>query len=227
MKKEITEYLKAVELKIEPAEIPYDPLGFVKNTSTSEVKFLYPVPKLTKDGTCSSGDELEEEPYDLLKTARLNGIDEKYFRGLVRDLDRVVESLSKETGADWTGIYKSLRTPGGPALVKLAYRGRPSRAEFPLSESFARHSNNSRVGLSGKAVVVQDVERYTEAGGSYYECDARVRSEICLPVFSESGLVVGIVDLESFEPGFFTPDKIILAAAFCVALGSVLGGAAT
>ena len=35
--------------------------------------------------------------------------------------------------------------------MQEAYVGAPSRAEFPLTEEFARTSNNSTVGLSGKA----------------------------------------------------------------------------
>ena len=116
------------------------------------------------------------------------------------------------------GIYKKLNTKSGPALVKLAYRGSPSRAEFPLTKKFAEHSNNSTVGLSGKAVLVDNVEKYIEEGKPYYECDNKVQSELCVPIFSEKRKIIGIIDLESFQKNFFENKKIIQTALACVLL---------
>jgi len=80
------------------------------------------------------------------------------------------------TGSASTGAP---RTPTGRGvLVKEAYVGEPSRAEFPLTESFAERSNNSSVGLSGEAVLVEDV---AEHDGPYYECDDSVRSGSAVP----------------------------------------------
>ena len=53
------------------------------------------------------------------------------------------------------------------AGVKLAYVGRPSRAEFPLTRAFAEGSSNSTVGLTGRALYVDDLrvpEPIAEAG---------------------------------------------------------------
>ena len=47
-----------------------------------------------------------------------------------------------------------MNAAGIPVLVKLAYVGRPSRAEFPLTKEFAEKSTNSTVGLTGRATVI-------------------------------------------------------------------------
>ena len=82
----------------------------------------------------------------------------------------------------------------------------PSRAEFPLTEAFAEYSNNSRVGLTGWAVLIEDVKAWRAEGGGYYECDPKVMSEVCLPVQGQDDNVLGILDAEASSAGFFTPE---------------------
>ena len=107
------------------------------------------------------------------------------------------------------GVYKRIaKADGSEVLVKLAYRGAPSRAEFPLTEAFAKQSNNSRVGLSGEARVIQDVASYVSGGGEYYSCDGNVASEACLPLYGEDGFVCGIIDVEAFASGFFVGETL-------------------
>ena len=118
-------------------------------------------------------------------------------------------------GADWLGIYQRRGSVNGvEVLVKLAYRGRPSRAEFPLNAEFARGSSNSSVGLSGKALLIDDIEAYKLAGGGYYVCDDTVQSEACLPIFAVgTNRVVGIIDAEAAPRQFFTGDRLAVLAA--------------
>jgi putative methionine-R-sulfoxide reductase with GAF domain len=109
---------------------------------------------------------------------------------------------------------------GAPALVKLAYRGRESRPEFPLTEAFARSSNNVQVALTGKALVLDDVRAHVAAGGAYYECDPRVQSEACLPLLDANGKCVGIIDAESSQPRYFDKARqalLVSLATECVA----------
>ena len=225
-----------------------------------ETIFTYPVPKLSPDGSCSIHGELEKKPYDLRnifhnvileRSDRISPVAATLFR-----LNRMVECLHTETQSDWTGIYLvhachpelaegSLAHASHctPALIKLAYRGRPSRAEFPLTQEFARHSNNSTVGLSGKAVLIQNVREHIDTGKPYYECDASVKSELCLPIFSNRhpeparfarearrvegsptniGHVIGILDLESFHKNHFTVDKVSKVALTCLLASHLL-----
>jgi putative methionine-R-sulfoxide reductase with GAF domain len=187
-------------------------LGDLPSRISDDALFTYSVPMLSEDGACSLIDELSPTPYDL--TAVLGGRSEANKRKLLL-LNQLVEHATQLTGADWLGIYQARKTANGEALVKLAYRGRPSRAEFPLTEDFAKSSTNSTVGLSGHAKVIDDVAAYTASGGGFYVCDDAVQSEMCVPLFDEAGKILGIIDGEAGPKGFFNPDRqsIVVAMA--------------
>ncbi|QNM96065.1 GAF domain-containing protein [Chitinimonas koreensis] len=177
------------------------------------VLYSYRVPELGEGGACSLPDQLAEAPYDL--AAALGGTSEEISLRL-EVLTELTRRFAAETGCGWIGVYQARAVAAGPALVKLAYVGKPSRAEFPLTEDFAAHSNNSAVGLSGQARLIDDVADWRDAGGAYYTCDLEVRSEACLPLFDEAGALVGIVDAEDARPGFFAGDVIERLAALCL-----------
>ncbi len=182
--------------------------------------YAYPVPRLTEDGTCSVVDELDSEPYDLAPI--LGGRSDQATRRLAL-LERLVERAQETTGADWIGIYQRRASPaGGEVLVKLAYVGRPSRAEFPLTREFAERSTNSTVGLTGRATIIDDVARHVEAGGGFYVCDDGVQAEACLPILEASGTVAGIVDAEARPKGFFGPGRLAVLAALALVAQATL-----
>jgi L-methionine (R)-S-oxide reductase len=167
--------------------------------------FRFSVPLLGENGACSLVDELADVPYDL--SPWFGGESDEARRAL-RDLAALLESTNSQIAADWLGIY-AVRGQGPDArLVKLCYQGRPSRAEFPLTEAFAAISNNSRVGLTGWGVVINDVADWRAQGGSYYSCDPLVKSEVCLPVLDEEGRVLGIIDAESTCVGHFDAERL-------------------
>ena len=182
--------------------------------------YTYSVPMLTEDGACSIVGELAPVPYDL--TALLGGRNDQTTRRLSL-LERLVERAQLTTGAEWVGIYQRRRHPaGGEVLVKLAYVGRPSRAEFPLTRDFAEKSTNSTVGLTGRATVIEDVSRHVEAGGGFYVCDDGVQSEACVPILDDSHGVTGIVDAEANPKGFFGADRLAVVAALALVAAAVL-----
>ena len=111
---------------------------------------------------------------------------------------------------------------GMPVLVKLAYVGRPSRAEFPLTQEFAERSTNSTVGLTGRATVIDDVARHVEAGGGFYVCDDGVQSEACVPILDAQRNVIGIVDAEANPKGFFGAERLAVVAAVAIAAAAAL-----
>jgi L-methionine (R)-S-oxide reductase len=181
--------------------------------------FRYPVPLQGEDGACSLVDELADTPYDL--SIWFGGATDEAHRALT-DLYALIDSTRRQVDADWLGVYAVRGAGVGARLVKLSYHGRPSRAEFPLTETFAELSNNSRVGLSGWGVVVEDVDAWRAAGGSYYACDPAVQSEVCLPVIDEEGRVLGIIDAEAGTKGFFTAERQAWLAALAVVLADPL-----
>ena len=186
-------------------ELPYD--------FDEDALYRYSVPMLSEDGSCSLTDELAPAPYDL--GALLGGRSVNSTRKLLL-LRQLVNRASEVIGADWLGIYQRRgKSDGSEVLVKLAHRGRPSRAEFPLTAEFAQGSTNASVGLSGKARVIADVEAYTLEGGGFYVCDSLVQSEACLPILWESGLV-GIIDAEASPKQFFTNERLAILVALAL-----------
>jgi len=220
-------YLRAVGLP-EFANVPSDspkrgaslvarPPHATVTADTVEERYVYPVPELGPDGACGVG--LADDPYNLAPICGL-----EYDPERLRDhpntarlvaLQETVDHLAEETDADWLGVYRrATNADGEGVLVKEAYVGEPSRAEFPLTESFAERSNNSSVGLSGEAVLVEDV---AEHDGPYYECDDSVRSEFWCRILAGDS-VVGIIDAEAHEPDFFTEQRVLTIAGTCAAL---------
>ena len=182
--------------------------------------YRYAVPLLGDDGACSIIDELAPTPYDL--TAILGGRNDATTRKLLL-LNQVVEYTTQLSGADWLGVYQvRANHMQHRVLVKLAYRGRPSRAEFPLNTEFAKGSTNSTVGLEGSARVIDDVAAYTAEGGGFYVCDDAVQSEACLPIFDEAGAIIGIIDAEAAPKQFFNPDRISAIAALALVTPALL-----
>lgn len=181
--------------------------------------FRFPVPPLGENGACSLVDELADEPYDL---SSWFGGETEAARAALTDLSALIDSTNHQVGADWLGIYAVCGEGEAARLVKMAYHGRPSRAEFPLTVSFAEISNNSRVGLSGWGAVIDDVAEWLQMGGGYYQCDPAVQSEVCLPVLDHEGRVLGIIDAEASERAFFDPARQIWLAALAIVLAKPL-----
>ena len=176
--------------------------------------FHYRVPPLGEGGSCSLPGPLADLPYDL---APWFGGASREAACALADLGALLDSCQHQIAADWLGIYAVRGVGASAVLLKLAYRGAPSRATFPLTEAFAEISNNSRVGLTGWGVVIDDVHAWKADGAGYYQCDPAVLSEVCLPVLDAEGRVLGIIDAESHERGFFTAHRQAwLAALACV-----------
>ncbi len=195
-------------------------LGELPPTFHLDTLYTYQVPMLGENGACSLIDEMSPTPYDL--AAVLGGRSDANTRKLLL-LNQAVEHVTQMTGADWLGIYQARRVPARERmLVKLAYRGRPSRAEFPLTPEFALASTNSTVGLDGSARVIDDVTAYVAEGSGFYVCDDKVQAEACLPMFDEAGNIVGIIDAEAEPKNFFNPDRISALVALALVTPALL-----
>ena len=216
----VTAHLEAVKAS---QEVLWEVLDEAKKASLPATPsalnalYQYKVPKLSPDGTCSLKEELAPTPYDLGTVLGGRTIQNSFA---LITLDALVGSLHERLGCEWLGIYQARTVGEGRALVKLAYRGVESRAEFPLTPEFARRSNNVTVALSGKALIIDDVAAHQAAGGAYYECDDKVKSEACLPLFDANGKVIGIIDAESTQPKFFDAAKLALLASLAIEAGS-------
>jgi putative methionine-R-sulfoxide reductase with GAF domain len=220
--------------------------GLLTRSPSQPVDWYYFVPQLGEGGACSIFDALDPEPFDL--ATRLGGINAANL-AMLQKLTVVVQWYQARSASQWFGIYKKMPSTDGFSLVKMAYYGAPSRAEFPLTAEFATISNNSSVGLSGKARIINDVPAYLNQGGEYYTCDPKVLAEACVPLYADSGLtdsattasavtpadvvgnisvaehgVVGIVDAEAFTRDLYHGDELALLAAVVLVVPAIFAG---
>lgn len=108
----------------------------------------------------------------------------------------------------WVGIYKIIR--GDFVIVAKTGKCPPAYPRFPITQGLAASAVESK-----QAVMVADVHkdpRYLPTFGS-------TNSEIVVPVITESGKVVGLIDVESEKLNAFTEsDRDFLEhAAFLIA----------
>lgn len=189
-------------------------------TPASTVQWQFRVPELGEGGSCSLFGQLADEPYDL--TPILGGQTDANQQ-LLAKVTAVVQFYQANSSSHWFGVYQRRKNPAGETvLVKLAYFGVESRAEFPLTAEFAAISNNSTVGLSGQGRIINDVAAYLAKGGEYYTCDPKVQAEACLPLLDADGVVLGIIDSEAFVQNLFHGKELALLVAVALTLPALL-----
>lgn len=212
-----------INLAFSDASIPSSPVDRCVGEHALSNLFIFKVPRLNPEGTCSNLHDLSDRPYNLAVDAY--GISEDALAAFLSNrshpliirtsrLNRAVNLLYLLTTADWIGIYRVVDADSELGLLKEAYLGEPSRAVFPLTEAFSLKSTNSWVGLNGQIRHIPNTRARAE-GVSYYECSGSVQSEICVPILrsfpTQTGSewrVIGIIDLESWKPNHFTPQMI-------------------
>ena len=189
----------------------------------------YKIPRVTEDGTCSMPNDLEPEPFQLLQV--VYGIpssvssSELVANPVVKrlaTLKKVVATIAEVTHCEWVGVYRVIDAPDGSGrvLVKEAYVGAPSRPFFPLTQEFAKHSNNSTVAMTSQTVIIQDVSKMNP-DEPYYTCDGKVQSELCAPIIDASGVCIGIIDAEAWRPNHFTEGCTSTILDVCKQLGEL------
>lgn len=186
----------------------------------STVQWQFRVPELGEGGSCSLFGQLADEPYDLIP---ILGGQTDANRQLLAKVTAVVQFYQAQSASHWFGVYQRRNNPAGETvLVKLAYFGAESRAEFPLTAEFAAISNNSTVGLSGQGRIINDVAAYLAQGGEYYTCDPKVQAEACLPLLGADDAVIGIIDSEAFAQNLFHGKELALLVAVALTLPALL-----
>lgn len=189
-------------------------------TPATEVQWQFRVPELGEGGSCSLFGTLSDEPYDLRP---ILGGQTDTNQQLLAKVTAIVQFYQANSASHWFGVYQRRLNPAGETvLVKLAYFGAESRAEFPLTAEFAAISNNSTVGLSGQGRIINDVAAYLAQGGEYYTCDPKVQAEACLPLLGNDDAVVGIIDSEAFAQNLFQGKELALLIAVALTLPQLL-----
>ena len=93
---------------------------------------------------------------------------------------------------DWTGFYRVV----GPELLKVGpYQGSHGCLVIPFSRGVC-----GACARTGEAQLVPDVEAFE----GHIACASSTRSELVLPVRSQSGKLIAVFDIDSNQPEAFT-----------------------
>ena len=92
---------------------------------------------------------------------------------------------------DWTGFYRVV----GPELMKIGpYQGRHGCLVIPFSR-----------GVCGAAARTEQIQLVpdVDAFPGHIACASSTRSELVLPVWDRSGVLIGVFDIDSDQPNAF------------------------
>ncbi len=108
---------------------------------------------------------------------------------------------------DWTGFYRVV----SDGLLKIGpYQGGHGCLVIPFDRGVC-----GAAARTGEVQIVDDVEAFP----GHIACSASTRSEIVLPVRDGAGRLLGVLDIDSDQPGAFGPSdaaalEAILADTF-------------
>jgi len=105
---------------------------------------------------------------------------------------------------NWAGFYRMV----AGELVLGPFQGKAACIRIPLGKGVC-----GTAAASGETQVVADVHAFP----GHIACDAASRSELVVPIVRD-GAVLGVIDLDSPEPGRFDAED----AAGCEALAALL-----
>lgn len=116
------------------------------------------------------------------------------------------------TGVSWVGFYgKDLDRD---EMILLERRDKPACSPIGLTGACGKAWTNK------KSLIVTDVAKL---GANYIACDPRDRSELVIPMFEETGVCWGVLDVDSHDLGAFSPADAEGFWSACFALGLTAG----
>lgn len=99
-----------------------------------------------------------------------------------------------DTRFDWTGFYRVTE----PGVLKIGpYQGGHGCLVIPFERGVC-----GAAARTGQVQLVPDVDAFP----GHIACSASTRSELVLPVFDAAGDVIGVLDIDSNQPGAFTEE---------------------
>ena len=106
---------------------------------------------------------------------------------------------------DWTGFYRVVDT----SLLKIGpYQGGHGCLVIPFDRGVC-----GAAARTGKVQLVDDVDAFD----GHIACSTSTKSELVLPVFNQSGALLGVFDIDSDQPGAFTQaDADALDRLLCI-----------
>ena len=110
---------------------------------------------------------------------------------------------------NWAGFYRAI----GDELVLGPFQGRPACIRIPFGKGVCGAAAASR-----ETQCVADVHAFP----GHIACDAASRSELVVPILVDGGLV-GVLDLDSPEPGRFDAEDVAGCANLIQRIADRLG----
>ena len=93
---------------------------------------------------------------------------------------------------DWTGFYRVT----APELLKIGpYQGRHGCLIIPFDKGVC-----GAAARTGQVQLVDDVQAFP----GHIACASSTRSELVIPVSNQSGILLGVFDIDSDQPAAFT-----------------------
>ena len=95
-------------------------------------------------------------------------------------------------GFDWVGFYRVV----GPDVLKIGpYQGRHGCLVIPFARGVCGAAARDQ-----KTKIIDDVTKFD----GHIACSVSTRSELVIPCFGPDGELLGVLDIDSDQPAFFT-----------------------
>ena len=99
-------------------------------------------------------------------------------------------------GFDWVGFYRVT----APEMLKIGpYQGGHGCLSIPFSRGVC-----GAAARTAQTQLVPDVHAFD----GHIACSSSTLSELVMPIFNKAGTLIGVLDIDSDRPAFFTQDDV-------------------
>ena len=149
----------------------------------------------------------KEEKYSLL-TEQIKSLIEGETDAIAV-MANVCAAIQQEMGFFWTGFYRVV----DDELLLGPFQGSVACMHIPFGKGVCGSAWKQR-----ETIVVPDVEQFP----GHIACSSLSRSEIVVPLFSDSGEVTAVLDIDSKELATFDDTDRTYLEAICGLIASVV-----
>ena len=149
----------------------------------------------------------KEEKYSLL-TEQIKSLTEGETDAIAV-MANVCAAIQQEMGFFWTGFYRVV----GNELLLGPFQGPVACMHIPYGKGVCGSAWKQR-----ETIVVPDVEQFP----GHIACSSLSRSEIVVPLFSDSGEVTAVLDIDSKELATFDDTDRTYLEAICGLIASII-----
>ena len=149
----------------------------------------------------------KEEKYSLL-TEQIKSLTEGETDAIAV-MANVCAAIQQEMGFFWTGFYRVV----GNELLLGPFQGPVACMHIPFGKGVCGSAWKQR-----ETIVVPDVEQFP----GHIACSSLSRSEIVVPLFSDSGEVTAVLDIDSKELATFDDTDRTYLEAICGLIASIV-----